>query len=67
MELDEPVQLCYLKLILMVLEHLHKHKRQYILSFFLRNNYNMLLIPQLEPFSSSTPKHFVHGEVSIQL
>ena len=27
----------------------------------------MLLTLQLEPFSLWTPKHFVHGEVSIQL
>ena len=27
----------------------------------------MLLTLQLEPFSPYTPKHFVHGEVPIQL
>ena len=34
---------------------------------FLRDNYNMLLTPQLEPFPPYTPKHFMHGEVPIQL
>ena len=34
---------------------------------FLRNNYNMLLIPQLEPISSQILKHFVHENASIQL
>ena len=33
---------------------------------FLRNNYNILLTSQLEPFLLYTPKHFVHGEVPIQ-
>ena len=35
--------------------------------FFLKNNYNMLLTLQLESFLPYTPKHFVHGKVSIQL
>ena len=33
---------------------------------FIRNNYNMLLILQLEPFPFQIP-HFVYGEVLIQL
>ena len=33
----------------------------------MRDNYNMLLTLQLEPFPPKTPKHFVHGEVPIQL
>ena len=37
------------------------------LIFFLRNNYNMLLTSQLEPFPPQTPKNFVHGEVPIQI
>ena len=29
--------------------------------FFLKDNYNMLLIPQFEHFLPLTPNHFVHG------
>ena len=35
--------------------------------FFFRDNYNMLLTPQLKLFPPYAPKHFVHREVPIQL